>query len=164
MKAIRWIGAGTCEFCDQDSTPSDPTPLQIALWEKNPSREISVEITPHPKDSFGRGVGLLIDPTQSKLVRVYALDGWTSIMEDGISVRSERETRTDECRVDFGTSWEDCSKIYHSVPREERDEWSEGVINSPQYTHIVLKDKYDEELLRAVQSVFDLPMITDLES
>lgn len=158
MKAIRWFGSGTCEFCDQDSTPSDPTPLESALWEKNPTREVSVEITPNLNDCFGGGVGLLVDPS-SKLVRVYALDAWTSIMEDGFTVRSERETRMDECRVDFGTSWEDCSKLYHSVPREERDEWSEGVINSPQYTHIVLKDEYDEELLHAVQSVFNLPIM-----
>lgn len=156
FQAIRWLGAGPCEFCDQNSTPSNPTPLQSAIWEKNPTREVSVEIAPHPKDCFGSGVGLLVDPA-SELVRVYPVDAWTALMDDGFSVRSERETRTDECRVEFGTSWEDCAKMYNMVT--ERDEWAEGVVRFPRYTHILLKDDVDEELLNAAKAVFDLPII-----
>lgn len=163
MKAIRWIGAGTCEFCDQDSTPSDPTPLQSAMWERNPTRQVSAEVAPKLSMTFGKGIGLLVDKT-SKLIRVYAIDAWTQIMEDGYTIRSMGEDfdPEDECYREFGTEWEDCHRLYHSI--EDRDEWCEAILDQPQYTHIVLKDTYDEELLRAVQSVFDLPIITDLES
>jgi len=158
MLAIRWLSGGMCEFCEtEDFGETGPSVMQSAVWEKNPNREVSVEITPSLKNCFGTGVGLLLDSTESTLVRVYPEDGWTMLMEDGFSVRSEREDRTDDCRTDFGTCWEDCEKMYNSVI--DRDGWCEGIINSPKYTHIVVKDTLNEELINALHTVFGLPTL-----
>lgn len=164
VKAIRWIS-----FHHNTNTgPENPADLPDdegkLLWERNPTREVSVEILPaRCKNTYCLGygaIGLEVDTSKSILVRVYAEDACTIPNEDG-ELRPADDEQESEFGTFWSTGWENAHDIWYQVPRKERTAWAEGVVKNPVYKSIVVPeddDFFDEELLELVKKVFDLPV------
>jgi hypothetical protein len=137
---------------------------ESALFERNPNREICIEIAPSLEQSrCGRdGVGLLVDVDQTELVRMYAEDSWTELQDDGYSVRAP-SVDEDECWGSFVDSgWENARKVYDSIPADEREGWAEGVVARPVYSAIIIKGHMDVDMLfkaAALKKIFGLPVV-----
>lgn len=164
VKAIRWISFDWNPNTGPESPDSLPDDLGKLLWEKNPTREVSVEILPvRCKNTFCfhyGAIGLEVDTTQSILVRVYAEDGCTIVNEKG-ELRPADEEQESEFGTFWSTGWENAHDIWYQIPRKERTAWAEGIVKNPVYKTVIVReddDFFDPDQLELIQQVFDLPV------
>lgn len=159
MKIVRWLGGGICEYMETDKDLIQ-TPRSCAEFEKNPNREVCAELFPTwEKSQRGADIGLLLDIEKSKISRIYAVDGWTEMLEDG-TIRSPREGNV-EMMPDWSDRIVDAKRVYYSVDPDTREEWAEVIVSEPVYQAIVVKGSNHnlDEYLPVLVETFDLPII-----
>ena len=134
---VRWLGA-------YGSGPS----LEDALrWEMEPlSRPRSVAV--HRKKTRPlSGLGLVVDPARTRLVRVAARDCWSSPTEDGRYF----PTRLGGWQ---GRTW----GVAAVMSRSAREEYAEAIVERPTYVAIVAAGA-SAEAIQLAQRVTGLPVV-----
>jgi hypothetical protein len=153
--AIRWIGS--CVPCGYvEPNLKSVTMEELVRFEKAPYREVSCELLDLDVGTFTftKIVGLVVDQDLTTLSIAYYEDGWTTIQPDG-TLRSNHFDESAIIGESIGYTWEDAKKVYHSVPTEEREGWSEGVIRNPVYSKIAIREDVDkDEVIHAITAIF----------
>lgn len=164
VRAIRWVSFEHCDLTGpKDVRVGSLSRDEILKWEINPNREVSVEILPVEDNltfqtQYG-AIGLEVDTESTELVRIYAEDAWTLLNPDG----TLRSSCIDDEEVVWGdwvsSGWENARAIYNSV--ENREGWAEGVVRSPRYQAVILREDDDfieESFIKEVALTFQLPI------
>lgn len=166
VRAIRWLSFNQVGNTGPSHLDVGTlTKEQCLEWERDPDREVSVEILPAKSNAsyhLGYGtIGLEVDTRSTELVRVYPEDGNTIPEEDGTLRSLDVEVEESVWGIEVDSGWENALRLYHSI--EQRDTWSEGVVRKPKYKKIIVQkddDYLDEELVKAVAKFFGLPIRT----
>ena len=147
IKAVRWLSFTSNPLVE----PKRFTVEESLHFEMNPHREVSVEVI-SAKGSYSRTaqrIGLVLDIQATPLVIAYYEDGWTKINEEGL-LRSdcyslENCTRGEE----IAFCWEEAEQMLEANP--EREQWSEGIVANPIYTHVACFEESKQEALPLAQ-------------
>ena len=120
--AVRWLGA----YGKADSIQ------EVADFEMNPGRQVACEVMQvNTKSGIKHArVGLLVDQSKTKLVRAYVGDSWT--FTDGHRLLSKRDNR-------YVSSWGEAGGL-QKMSRHHRSGYTEGTIDNPIYSSIVIQD------------------------